>query len=302
MPEGHSLRRLAIAFEQAFVGSYCGVSSPQGRFAAGAALLDGKTMVAAQSVGKHLFLGFEAADLLWLHIHLGLYGACRFGGVLPPIAAQEIAIGAPRNLDPDEAIKVSGEGEQATGQGELAWPPSPIGQVRVRIMTEQSVADVNGPNTCRVITEEEKLAVLARLGSDPLSNSAAAKHRFIDAVRGSKRAVGELVLDQSIIAGVGNIYRAEGLFRQGISPFRAGSNVSVKRLGALWDDFVFLLEDGVATGIISTVRTGEEAIDPESERWYVYQRTGRPCLQCAMPIRMKEVQSRRLYWCANCQR
>lgn len=301
MPEGHSLRRLAIAFEESFVGERCQVSSPQGRFAAGAALLDGKKMFAAQSLGKHLFLGFEAPQPLWMHIHLGLYGAWRFGGELPPIAAQEQAIGAPRRLDPDEAIKVD-------DQSQRQWPPQIIGQVRARLLTERCVADLTGPNTCRVITEDEKLAVESRLGPDPLRHQDGSKERFVDSVKTSKRTVGDLVLDQSIVAGVGNIYRAEALFRQGISPFRMGENVSRARLEALWQDFSYLLAEGVADGFISTVDPVDKPdpaspqVDPESQRWYVYHRAKLPCLRCGNPVRAKDVRGRRLYWCSKCQR
>ena len=89
MPEGHSIRRLALAFNEWFVGHDCETSSPQGRFSQGAARLNGMTMTDAQSVGKHLFLEFGSGDVatsemargpLCLHVHLGLYGSWRFYG------------------------------------------------------------------------------------------------------------------------------------------------------------------------------------------------------------------------------
>ncbi len=78
MPEGHSVHRIALQFRRNFVGHRCTASSPQGRFAAGAAQLDGREMVASDAVGKHLLLGFEGD--LTLHVHLGLYGAWDFAG------------------------------------------------------------------------------------------------------------------------------------------------------------------------------------------------------------------------------
>ena len=78
MPEGHSVHRIARQFRLHFVGNRVAVSSPQGRFAAGAAQLDGHTIVGATAVGKQMFLEFEHG--LWLRVHLGMYGAWDFAG------------------------------------------------------------------------------------------------------------------------------------------------------------------------------------------------------------------------------
>ena len=78
MPEGHSVHRLARQFGDVFSGERLAVSSPQGRFVHGAALLDGHTLTGSAAHGKHLFLEFEHG--LLLHVHLGLYGAWDFGG------------------------------------------------------------------------------------------------------------------------------------------------------------------------------------------------------------------------------
>lgn len=288
MPEGHSLRRLALAFEDGFVGHVCELSSPQGRFTAGAQLLSGRRMTRAESVGKHLFLGFEdTAAPLWLHTHLGLYGAWRFSGV------QADTIGAPR---------VTSEETPAAGEA-----PPPRGAVRVRILTDTAVADLSGPNTCEVLSDDEKARLVAKLGPDPLGEDArnpAVRNEFVQLVRGSGRPVGDLVMDQSISAGVGNIYRAEALFREGISPRRAGRRVSAARLGRLWDTFVTLLERGVEEGKINTVEPEDQLFseaDPEASHWYVYHRTGRPCLKCGTPIREADMKGRRLFWCPTCQ-
>ena len=72
MPEGHTLRRLADDLDRAFSGRPVRVSSPQGRFAESATLLDGTRVVGADSAGKHLFVEFEADR--FVHVHLGLIG------------------------------------------------------------------------------------------------------------------------------------------------------------------------------------------------------------------------------------
>ena len=300
MPEGHSIRRLANAFERSFVGRQVQLSSPQGRFADGAALLTGETMVATSSTGKHLFLGFspesDGPPEQWIHTHLGLYGAWRFAGAIP-----EDSIGAPRVSDPDQGYHLAAVEEQS-------WPPEPRGLVRLRILTADMVADLNGPNQCRVVTTAEKLAVEDKLGPDPLDPAALEspmEDEFVGLVRASARPVGDLVMDQSVSAGVGNIYRAEALFRSGISPNRLGRNVSERRLRELWRDFVHLMRKGVAEGAINTVEEDEIRIDegdPEAARWYVYHREGRSCLRCGNPVQMADMKGRRLYWCPRCQR
>ncbi|MFT0761795.1 zinc finger domain-containing protein [Actinomyces sp. F1_1611] len=296
MPEGHAIRRLALAFDASFVGEQCELSSPQGRFAAGAAQLDRWWMRAAQTKGKHLFLGFgpepgETEE--WIHVHLGLYGGWRFAG------KSEVGTAlTPQRLDPDPGILPATPSEH--------WPPEPRGAVRLRILTAESLADLIGPNRCQLVTAEEMAGIEARLGPDPLADDALSepvRQDFVARVRKSSRPVGELVMDQSVSAGVGNIYRAEALFRTGINPYRAGTRVSAARLGALWDDFVVLMRRGVIEGAINTVEPDEaQDWDPEAERWYVYHRTGRPCLRCGTSIRQAELKGRALFWCPQCQR
>lgn len=268
MPEGHVLHRLARRFNQDFNGRELLVASPQGRFAQSAELLDGTQIVSARAHGKHLFLEFESGR--FVHVHLGLYGKWRF-----------------RNFE-----------------GNV---PEPIGQVRLRIASDSEVADLSGPTRCALIDEDEVAAVINRLGPDPLDPQSGAKERFIREVRKRRRAMGELVMDQSVIAGPGNIYRAESLFRVGISPFRKGANTSRTRIGQLWDDLVVLMEDGVRTGIITTIDPEDMPAEPiegdlEASRFYVYHRTGRPCIHCGTPVSEQLVAGRRLFWCRHCQR
>lgn len=269
MPEGHVLHRLANRLKKDFRGQALQVSSPQGRFAESAQLLDGTEIVSAHAHGKHLFIEFEAAR--FVHIHLGLYGKWRFSSVV--------------------------EGEA----------PDPIGQVRLRLVSDSEVADLSGPTRCALVTRDEVDEVIARLGPDPLDPQEGDRERFINEVRKRRRAIGELVMDQSVVAGPGNIYRAEALFRVGISPFRKGANTSRTRIGQLWDDLIVLMEDGVETGIITTIDPEDapaELIegDAESSRFYVYHRTGRPCVVCGTPVSEQLVAGRRLFWCSHCQR
>ena len=315
MPEGDAVHRLARTFHELFVGRCCQVTSPQGRFASSAAVVDGWTMSAVRAVGKHLFLEFSpppgsGSAPLWIHVHLGLYGSWRFQGdgtfrAPSSVGAPRVGRDAPAGTRDHPGLTLRSSADQ---DGFRA--PEPVGQVRVRIATAHGVADLSGPTRCELVDEEERRAVLSRLGPDPLARGAredaAARRRFVQAVRARRRAVGELVMDQSVIAGVGNIYRAEGLFLEGVSPFRTGTRVSEARLGRLWVRFCDLMTRGVAIGRIDTVAP-EDAPDtplpgdPEASRWYVYHRSGRPCMRCGHEVAEQVMQGRRLFWCPGCQ-
>lgn len=307
MPEGHSIHRLALAFDELFGERRLTVTSPQGRFADGAALLDGRVLVATDAHGKHLFLGFadeagtpsDDPDLRWLRVHLGLYGSWTFAG--DRTFAAPHAIGAPRRrVAEEETALPDGDGADGAGVAPGEWQASePRGAVRVRLLGEHGVADLTGPTACEVVTAAEKAAVQARLGPDPLRPDDDGE-AFVRAVRGTRRAVGELLMDQAVIAGVGNIYRAEALYRARLHPQRPGSGVPVSRLRGVWDDLRVLMADGVAAGRIKT--TEPEHRDGDAEPWYVYHRTGLPCLVCTARVQEDDMAGRRVYWCPRCQR
>ena len=184
-------------------------------------------------------------------------------------------------------------------------PPAPRGAVRLRLLGEHGVADLTGPAACELLDADGVAAVHARLGPDPLRADGDVE-AFVEGVRRRRKDIGELLMDQSVLAGAGNIYRAETLFRVGVSPFRPGSAVSARRLRAIWEDLVPLMEYGAATGFITTVDEADVPDplpegDQEAARWYVYHRTGRPCLRCATPVAARDVAGRRLFWCPRCQ-
>ncbi|WP_461168899.1 Fpg/Nei family DNA glycosylase [Arthrobacter sp. Z1-15] len=293
MPEGHSIHRLARQFNSVFSGRRLEVSSPQGRFAAGAARLDGHVLVNAEAHGKQLFLAFD--NDLFLRIHLGLYGAFDFGGDSSFLGAS--SIGAPRKV---------GEREIASDDDGVAYagPPVPKGAVRVRMVSPNGWADLRGPTACEVITEAEKSAVVARLGPDPLQDGAD-EAEFVARLRRRGSPVGLLLMNQEILAGVGNVYRAEVLFRQRLSPWRLGKAVGKDEAAALWADIVKVMNDGVAQGrIITTLPADRQSDDepvPREDAHYVYQRTGLPCRKCGTTVAGTEMGARKLCWCPVCQ-
>ncbi|MBO3664056.1 Fpg/Nei family DNA glycosylase [Microbacterium stercoris] len=342
MPEGHSVHRIARQFQRNFVGRPISASSPQGRFAEGAALLDGRTPTRAQAVGKQMFLEFD--EEVWLRVHLGLYGAWDFAGEIlvdPTIASANgrmgqtnqrgtdladaddapifddagenslASIGAPRRTRVHVRMSEQTKGlDEADGleAEDAEWPPPVVGQVRVRLLTASTCADLRGPTACAVETPEQIAAVIARLGPDPLvGDPAENEERFVAAVRKRNVAIGQLLMDQSVVSGIGNVYRAEMLFRARLDPHTPGRAIPEELVRGMWRDWVGLLRIGVETGQMMTMdglegEAWRKAMAHRDDRHWVYHRAGLPCRVCGTEIVLEEMQARKLYWCPNCQR
>jgi endonuclease VIII len=269
MPEGHTLHRLAHELTTAFAGRQVRVGSPQGRFADAAALLDGQVLVGADAWGKKLYVEFTGDR--FVYVHLGL-----IGGFLVHTGVTEV--------------------------------PPPVGEVRLRISTSTAYADLRGATACELVTREQRDAAVARLGPDPL-RADADPDRAWERIRRSSLPIGRLLMDQGVLAGVGNVYRAELLFRHRMHPLRPGRTLRVGQWRAMWDDLVELMTEGVRTGRIDTVRTehtpeamGRDArVDDHGGEVYVYRRTGQPCHVCGRPVRTAVLDTRNLFWCSHCQ-
>jgi len=329
MPEGHSVHRIARQFDRNIVGRVVAASSPQGRFVEGASVLDGREAVEVRAVAKQMFLRFDGD--VWLRVHLGMYGAWDFSGEVAldatiasangrmghtnqrgttfddaPIldAAGEnslSSIGAPRRA----RVRMS---EQTTGLDEqVEWPPPVVGAVRLRLLTETTCADLRGPTACVLQTPDEVAATIAKLGPDPLVDDVAeGEERFTATVKKKPTAIGLLLMDQAVVSGIGNVYRAEILFRARQNPHTPGRDVREEVVRGMWRDWVRLLSIGVETGQMMTM----DDLDPEAyrramahrdDRHWVYHRAGLPCRVCGTDIVMEEAAGRKLYWCPRCQ-
>ncbi|MFF9562698.1 Fpg/Nei family DNA glycosylase [Leifsonia sp. NPDC014704] len=323
MPEGHSVHRIARQFAVNFVGHRVSVSSPQGRFAADATRIDGHVMTDAKAVGKQMFLEFD--NDLWLRVHLGLYGAWDFAGDIsidPTIASANGRMGQTnqRGTDLEPVLDSAGENslhsigaprrtrlrmaESEKVEAEItSFPPEPIGQVRVRLLTDSAVADLRGPTACEVLDPAQVDAVIAKLGPDPqVDDSQEAEDRFVSIVRRKPTAIALLLMDQSVVSGIGNVYRAELLFRARQNPHTPGKQVPEETVRALWRDWVHLLRIGVETGQMMTMDDLDEqsyrkAMANRDDRHWVYKREGLPCRVCGTNILMEELGGRKLYWC-----
>jgi endonuclease-8 len=295
MPEGHSVHRIARQFARHFLNVPVAVSSPQGRFAGDAAQLDGHAIVQSKAVGKQMFLEFDHG--LWLRVHLGLYGAWDFAGDISGGGDGEASlssIGAPR------LTRLRMSESETPGEEFDSFPPEPIGQVRVRLLAPTVVADLRGPTACEVQTADGVQASIDKLGPDPLvDDSALAEERFVAVVRKKPTPIALLLMDQAVISGIGNVYRAEMLFRARQNPFTPGREVREEVLRMLWRDWVHLLRIGFDTGLMYTM-DDEASGDRDPEHW-VYKRTGEPCRLCGTPIAMEIIGGRKLYWCPTDQ-
>jgi endonuclease-8 len=326
MPEGHSVHRIARQFTLHFVGHEVAASSPQGRFAAGAAQLDGSTMMSAKAVGKQMFLEFDNG--LWLKVHLGMYGAWDFAGditadattasangrmgqtnqrgtILDRDAAEDsnASIGAPRKT----RLRMAEQETLQDGGSIETFPPEPIGAVRVRLLTDAAVADLRGPTACEVLHPEQVEAQLAKLGPDPLVDDLDdGEERFVGVAHKKATPIGLLLMDQSVVSGIGNVYRAELLFRARLDPHTPAKNVPVDTLRGIWRDWAHLLDTGVETGQMLTMDDLSDedytrALANRADRHWVYHRAGEPCRVCGTPIVVEMAAGRKLYYCPKDQ-
>ena len=199
-----------------------------------------------------------------LHIHLGLYGKFR---------------------------------------NHVAPPPKPRGAVRLRVVGELHAFDLNGPNVCELIAPAKSAAIAARLGADPLRKDADVERAWLR-ISGSRAAIGKLLLDQSVIAGVGNVYRAEALFVNALDPQRPGSSLRREQFDALWQTLVEMLRIGVKYNRIITADPKVVGKRParmnRSERLLCYKKE--TCPRCAGEIRAWDLGARTIYACPACQR
>jgi endonuclease-8 len=296
MPEGHTIHRLAEDVLERFGGRAVRAASPQGKFAGGAALVDGRVLTDTDAHGKHLFLGFGGAG--WVHVHLGLYGKFTFGAGPPPAPVGQVRLRLAAGGVPSDS---AGEAPAGASGRDGA---DPVGSA----VTGAVYADLRGPARCELITEDEKQAVEGRLGPDPLRKDADPGAAWSRVSR-SRTTVAALLMDQKVVAGVGNVYRAEVLFRQGIDPYRPGSGLSRDEWDGLWADLVELMREGVRNNRIDTVRpqhTPEAMgraprVDDHGGEVYVYRRAGRPCHICGEEVRTAGLAARNLFWCPRCQ-
>ncbi len=205
-------------------------------------------------------------DDRWVHVHLGLFGRVT--------------------------------------QGDLP-EPSPRGALRLRLVGESRFADLRGPTRCALVDENDKQAVQRRLGEDPLRADADGA-RAVAKLRRRRTPAGAVLLDQSVVAGVGNVYRSEVLHRAAVHPLQPANQVAEQTWQEVWRDLRELMRAGVRANRIVTTRpehrSRRSAPARRRDAYYVYRRTGEPCRRCGAPVLSTELAGRAVFWCPGCQK
>ena len=180
----------------------------------------------------------------------------------------------------------------------------PVGEVRMRMVGADFGTDLRGPTACEVLDEAQVDAVLARLGPDPLRKDADPAPAW-NRITKSQRPIGGLLMDQAVIAGIGNVYRSELLFRHGMDPHRPGKAVDKAEFDSMWTDLVELMAVGYRRGKIHVVAPEHDRGAPSyaqgRPRTYVYRRAGDPCRVCGTTVLTEVLEGRNVFWCPTCQ-
>jgi len=259
VPEGDNLARISDVLRGVLLDRQ--VTAARGRANADFRRLVGGRVAKVEARGKHLLIGFDNG--LTLHTHLGLHGSWH-------------------RYRPGEA-----------------WRRS-VSRAGAVIETHDAVAVCFDPITVEVI-ETRALAIhpaLARLGPDASAADfdIATALRRLDAPARADFAIGDALLDQTVLAGVGNVIRSEVCFIERVDPFKPVADVDDQMRRRLLDRSTAILRANRGGGARVTSQSGAGG------RLYVYGRTGRPCRRCGTLIASRvSPGGRRVYWCPGCQ-
>ncbi len=258
MPEGDTIRYAANRITPVLVGRVPdAIRTPQQRHAPlrWPERLAGRAVDAVDTHGKHLFIRFEGE--LTLHSHLRMTGAW--------------------------AVYDHGR----------RWRRSPRRAWLVMTASGRDVVEFDGP-VLELLTESRTRfdKRLAALGPDILAPELD-ESRVLRRLRADDagRPIGDALLDQRTIAGIGNLWKCEGCFDAAVDPWRPAGNVS--------DDEVLAIVRAARVRMLESARTGDQSSDRR-----VYRRAGMPCPRCQTPIRSRGQgdDNRLTFWCPSCQR
>ncbi len=188
-------------------------------------------------------------------------------------------------------------------EGTMPYPEAK-GALRLRLWSKTEWIELRGPTDCSIFSDADWEKLAARIGPDPLDAQADPK-RVYQVMAAKKTPVGVLLMDQSVVSGIGNIYRAELLYRARLHPDKPGRDVPAATLKSIWRDAVTLMQDGMNDRRMVTTRPKDRphprgaALDEETH--YVYRRQGKPCRVCETTIESKPMAGRTVYWCPVCQ-
>ena len=267
MPEGHTIHRLAARHRELFAGRRVTVASPQGRFAAGAALLSGRTVLDTEAYGKHLLHHYDGA--LSLHVHLGLYGRFADGPAPAPQPVGQVR------------LRVSGDRHWLELRGPTAcevFDPAQVAALRARLGEDPLRDDAEpGPAYARIAVSTKPIAALLLdqtiVAGCGLIYANEVLFRSGLAPTAAGRSIGSRCFDE-----LWDDLRA--LMKEGVARGRI---------------------DTVHTAHTPEAMRRAPRVDRHGGEVYVYRRAGQPCLVCGSEIRRGTMAGRNLYWCPTCQ-
>lgn len=182
--------------------------------------------------------------------------------------------------------------------------PEPRGVLRFRMYTAAHWYELRGAIAIELYDAAARALLEGRIGPNPL-DPAADPSRAFEKIRKSRSPIATLVMDQSIVAGVGNIYRSEVLFLNRVDPALPGTALDKKTWKKMWRDFQRLMADGAEIGRIVTTwpkdRQKKTGAVKASDRFYVYHRDGLPCRWCGTLVKTGTFANRNVYWCPHDQ-
>lgn len=264
MAEGHAVARWAGSL-RALVGERLEAVDAPERWLERAALVVGERVTEVLSHGKHLLIRCSGG---WVfHCHAMQYGSWQIG-------------------EPGQELRKEKR------------------YIRLRLLTSRHEAVYFHGPVMEILTEaelaaHEKFQALGPDILDPALDRTEILRRFRESP--PERPVGDAVLDQNIVAGIGNIYKSEGLFLAGIDPRRPVSEIGAQALDRIWDGLGPLMREG--TLHYGPTGTLPPSLRENGDRNWVYQRSGRPCFRCGETIqRIRQGDLKRAtFFCPHCQ-
>ena len=181
-------------------------------------------------------------------------------------------------------------------QSQPATEPREV--TRLRLASATHAIDIIGPNTCELIPSGEMDEFRMRYGPDLLADKPEPE-RAIARILKSRAPIARLLMDQKVISGIGNIYRAEILWLRKLNPMTRGVDLDEGELKGLWDEMRALLQVGVETNSIITNSDIPKAGQAVEERTNIFGKES--CPRCKGKIEKSKLSGRTLYHCPKCQ-
>ena len=175
---------------------------------------------------------------------------------------------------------------------EASTPPLP--QVRLRLATDAVAWDLIAPSVCELVDDAGLVKLVRQLGPDPLRPEAD-ESQAVAALGSAPGAIGAALLDQTVVAGVGNVFRAEALHAMGTAPTRPCRSMTGAELAELWSVLQQMMARAVEDGRIVTVDGPDRLTIPESEARKVYKQLH--CRDCGAAVTTSRVGGRTAYHC-----